>query len=864
MLRADVGITEQAWEVREEELDRVRSLQSERARQEQLLDEELKEVRDDGVEPGQPSQVTAGATEERWRGELRAGRGWPGAIGGALCVLSRACHAPASPRSPRGHGAGARQAARRGGGRRLTARRVDDGAQARRARRRRRRRRLATPARTDGLAAPTASTVPTLKPHAPPLPPPTPEQLAALEAHAARRPTPTQKGARDYKDTITTIITLHYEEKKKSILGGLDREIEHREGRAQEGARDAPSSGSRTSSPSTAAPNAQPEETPDAMYRLAALYEERARSDDDPNVDLAITLKPAIALYKRVIREFPKYRELAGIYYFLGHALNDSRRIDEAQQVWRSLVCHNHYPYPSATDPKDPDVDTIVADAAGPRPAAYWNDVAQQVPDARVAQEGAEGRRRPSTIPYPQRLRADPAADTAAGRGARSTSPRSGGTSATGSSTSSTSRGGVVEYEPVRGVGLQSRGERLHALDAVQEAAASTASRSTSTPGRSSSSSATRPRYASSCSLLNYTDEQREADGRPRRRLPAARRTRTSRARSTNFDFAGPAPSEPYIARPDILDTAKSPAEAEHKLHIAIDRVQDPRLIPQDKPWTIEIYKALALEFRTINQYKNALDRLPDDARQVADGSVGAGDAERDRRGVRPARARRRRSATSVTSTSARCSRRARRSPSTSATRRGSTRTRTTRRRSRRAEELVRTGLKGAAVTHTRNGQAARRPGRADERSEGADPLTNYALSEYKLAALGWLGYLKQDENAPDAYKSRYFYADALHNQVRLEVVLHKFDAKQYPEPTSQEIATAMQAAVDVRDSDEDDEFIDNAGLFVVDLADVDRDLAFQRFEDTGGTQGVEQRKEPKLEGPDGRQEGRRRATSRS
>jgi len=56
VLRADVGITEQAWEVREEELDRVRNLQSERARQEQLLDEELKEVRDDGVEPGQPSK----------------------------------------------------------------------------------------------------------------------------------------------------------------------------------------------------------------------------------------------------------------------------------------------------------------------------------------------------------------------------------------------------------------------------------------------------------------------------------------------------------------------------------------------------------------------------------------------------------------------------------------------------------------------------------------------------------------------------------------------------------------------------------------------------------------------------------------
>jgi tetratricopeptide (TPR) repeat protein len=55
VLRADVGITEEAWEVREEELSRVRSLQSDRARQEQLLDEELKEVRDDGVEPAQPS-----------------------------------------------------------------------------------------------------------------------------------------------------------------------------------------------------------------------------------------------------------------------------------------------------------------------------------------------------------------------------------------------------------------------------------------------------------------------------------------------------------------------------------------------------------------------------------------------------------------------------------------------------------------------------------------------------------------------------------------------------------------------------------------------------------------------------------------
>ncbi len=54
VLRADVGITEQAWEVREEELERVHNLQVERAREEQLLDEELREVLDDAPETQGP------------------------------------------------------------------------------------------------------------------------------------------------------------------------------------------------------------------------------------------------------------------------------------------------------------------------------------------------------------------------------------------------------------------------------------------------------------------------------------------------------------------------------------------------------------------------------------------------------------------------------------------------------------------------------------------------------------------------------------------------------------------------------------------------------------------------------------------
>ncbi len=47
VLRADVGITEEAWEVREEQQTRVRSLQVERARADRVLKEELNEVLDD-------------------------------------------------------------------------------------------------------------------------------------------------------------------------------------------------------------------------------------------------------------------------------------------------------------------------------------------------------------------------------------------------------------------------------------------------------------------------------------------------------------------------------------------------------------------------------------------------------------------------------------------------------------------------------------------------------------------------------------------------------------------------------------------------------------------------------------------------
>ena len=107
--------------------------------------------------------------------------------------------------------------------------------------------------------------------------------------------------------------------------------------------------------------------------------------------------------------------------------------------------------------------------------------------------------------------------------------------------------------------------------------------------------------------LLLYTDEQQKLTGD--QGLDFRGEAYTYIAGSlTNIDFKGPDPSEPYIPRPDIIDTEPRPEVAEQKLHIAVDRVRDGSLIPQDKPWTIEIYKALATEFRSLNQFNNAIE----------------------------------------------------------------------------------------------------------------------------------------------------------------------------------------------------------------------------------------------------------------
>jgi len=700
---------------------------------------------------------------------------------------------------------------------------------------------------SNGLAPPTvtptaAYAAPSARKTVVPATPPTPEQVAALAALKVETEV-YAKGAADYSDTVTNIVRLHYQEKKKEILTGLDKDIAIEKAELKK-ARDtailrleefvAKYSGSR----------AQPEATPDAMYRLAALYAERAGESENTE-DQSQGLKPAIDLYKRVIREFPKYRELAGIYYYLGHSLNDSSRIDEAQQVWRSLVCHNHFPYPTAPNPQKPEADTIL-----PMPQdhdeAYWSEWRRAHQDYRSLKRGG-----PDTTyvdPYPADCEPIPQPAVLPGN-----EPKYLGEAwwqlGNWEFDQLDLGGGFVKAEPsavydynrsasAYSHSLQFKAPRLYAVALYKFAW---------TLFKQERYEAATREFVH---LLNFTDEQQKLTGEPGTdfRNEGYQYIASS---LVNVDFKGPEPTEPFIPRPDIVDLEPNAVIVEQKLHVAIDRVKDPAIIPQDKPWTIDIYKALAAEFRALNEYHSALEvyedilrkwpmdpTAPDVQNSVAEtydqlnSAVKAGTPEHDQNAAKALQARTL-LANYIGTT-----------PWTDANKENPTAL-------RNAERLVRGGLFQAAAQHTNNGKA--QLGAALQTSDPKEQIQNLsrAVSEYKLAAIGWEGVIKQDENDPEAYASRFWLADARHKSVRTEVLLHKLQRATYAEPTPQEIESARAAAVAVRDSDEDDKYLEPSGYFVVDESDIGRDLDKQRWEETKGASGVEPRTQLKFDGTD-------------
>ena len=131
----------------------------------------------------------------------------------------------------------------------------------------------------------------------------------------------------------------------------------------------------------------------------------------------------------------------------------------------------------------------------------------------------------------------------------------------------------------------------------------------------------------------------------------------------------------------------------------------------------------------------------------------------------------------------------------------------------RRAPRARRSPPGGRAAHEQRQARSSPRrrapnePGSSSSSCSRAPPSTS-------SPRIGWSGYLKQDENAPDAYESRYWLADARHQYVRIAGRPPQGRRRStYPEPSKKDIDEALAAAIDVRDSNEDDKYLDNAAL---------------------------------------------------
>ncbi len=330
--------------------------------------------------------------------------------------------------------------------------------------------------------------------------------------------------------------------------------------------------------------------------------------------------------------------------------------------------------------------------------------------------------------------------------------------------------------------------------------------------------------------LLRLADEQERRTGDPGADFRGEAYTYIAGS-LTYADFTGPDADAPYSSRLDTLDTETDPRAAEQKMRVAVARVQDGRLIPQDARWTIDVYRALAQELKELGQLHSMIEvdeltlkkwPLHRDAPVVQDEIAGAYDrlASIEREGTAL------RAETSARALDART-----RLAEYVGTTPWVQNNLADHEAILAADRLARGGLRRAAADHTNAGSALAQ--QADTLGEGAerDTLRERALAEYRLAARAW-GSAPTREEGPEEYERGFWLADAEHRVVALQVALGR-------SPTPAEIDAARSSAIAVRDSNEDDRYQEPAAQLVVDVAEqvlLDRRAVHRR---THGAEGL-------------------------
>jgi hypothetical protein len=322
-----------------------------------------------------------------------------------------------------------------------------------------------------------------------------------------------------------------------------------------------------------------PARMPAALLRLAALREERAQADlYEGQEEPASLLRPAIDAYERLLREHPGAPESVPAHYYLAHAQYAAGRPIEAQRVWRSLVCHDRYPWagPGGEDTARPELPQD-------RDRAAWDAWANR-PDMGIAFVDpfpADCRPLSSSRGDEQRYLAE-AWWRIGELWFEGLDPR-GGPFSYARAESAYRHALAVARPPLREVAIYKLAWTWFKEERYEQA------------------------VRGFVDVMRAADEAKKLTGDPG--LDVRSEATTYIAGSlTHPDFRGTPAGAPYVPRPDVLDTERDPRIAEQKLHVALDRVRDPAIVPQNEPWTADVYEALALEYESLNMPRSAAE----------------------------------------------------------------------------------------------------------------------------------------------------------------------------------------------------------------------------------------------------------------
>lgn len=568
---------------------------------------------------------------------------------------------------------------------------------------------------------------------------PSKEQVAALlemEKEIARF----KQSGDSYKDTVVSIVRREYLRQRRLRSEGYARQITQEEKLQDESTLQAIK---LFETFVQQYPN-DPTYTPDAMFRLGELYFERSAiafqngmlavmASRDKGVEAPDTVKDftqTIDIYRQLIERFPQYPRIDGVYYLVGYCLAEMNDPEKARIAWLNLVCANKYDA-SKTLAATPNEELLnKAERENKNPSLTIGGVAVQA-----------AKNAPLNDPYADCKPAVPSSRFSSETWLR-----------------------VGEYHFDYDTTPQGMD---HAISAYKRVLVDPLDRNYNLALYKLAWAYYRAfRYPEAvrnfAALVEWSDQEEKRTGR------AGSELRAEAVQYLAIAFAYDDWNENQI--PDPQEGGAT----------GMQRLQDPALLPQDRPWTPEVYQALgnvwfdeAKYAQAVEVWKLALKRWPNNpkAPEIQNSIARAHTRANEQEQAIQARALLGNYVEGSAWWNANVDHPL---------------------EQRAAEKLAEEAVVSAAVYHHQEAQRLRRLGVQDQDPE----LIARAQEEYGLAAKGYRAYIQTYPNRPEAYELQYNLADAL------------FWSENYDE-ASREYAV-------VRDSNLDDKYLSESARRVV------------------------------------------------